>query len=115
MSARDAFTAIADPTRREILGLLRDRETMAAGEIARHFAPSSRPGISRHLRVLRECGVLFCTRRGKEQLYAVNPAPLEEIREGFLAGFATMQTQSLKELRRRVEREPGGRATVSRS
>jgi DNA-binding transcriptional ArsR family regulator len=103
LSNRDAYTAIADPTRREILGLLRDRHTMAAGEIATHFASSSRPGISRHLRVLRECGVLDCTRRGKEQLYSVNPEPLAEIRDGFLAGFGTMQTQSLKALRRRVE------------
>ena len=102
MSNRDAFTAIADPTRREILGLLRDRHTMAAGEIATQFG-SSRPAISRHLRVLRECGVLHCTRRGKEQLYSVNPEPLNEIRDGFLAGFATMQTQSLKALRRKVE------------
>ena len=76
---------------------------MPAGEIARHFAEASRPGISRHLRVLRECGVLHCTRRGKEQLYSVNPEPLNEIRDGYLASFATMQTQSLKELRRRVE------------
>ncbi len=102
MSNRDAFTAIADPTRREILGLLRDRHTMAAGEIATQFG-SSRPAISRHLRVLRECGVLHCTRRGKEQLYSVNPEPLNEIRDGFLAGFATMQTQSLKALRRKIE------------
>jgi len=77
---------------------------MAAGEIAEHFASASRPGISRHLRVLRECGVVRCTRRGKEQLYAVNPEPINAIREGFLAGFARMQTDSLKALRRKVER-----------
>ena len=104
MSNRDAFTAIADPTRREILGLLRDRHTMAAGEIATHFGSSSRPGISRHLRVLRECGVLHCTRHGKEQRYSVNPEPLNAVRDGFLAGFATMQTQSLKALRRKAEK-----------
>ena len=103
MSNRDAFTALADPTRREILTLLRDRPTMAAGEIATHFATASRPGISRHLRVLRECGVVRCTRHGKEQLYSVNPEPINAIRDGFLAGFATMQTQSLKALRRSVE------------
>jgi DNA-binding transcriptional ArsR family regulator len=104
LSNRDAFTAIADPTRREILTLLRDRPTMAAGEIATHFASTSRPGISRHLRVLRECGVVYCTRRGKEQLYSVNPEPITAIRDGFLASFATMQTQSIKALRRKVER-----------
>jgi DNA-binding transcriptional ArsR family regulator len=76
---------------------------MAAGEIATHFASASRPGISRHLRVLRECGVVHCRRRGKEQLYSVNREPMNEIRDGFLASFATMQTQSIKALRRRVE------------
>jgi DNA-binding transcriptional ArsR family regulator len=105
-SNRDAYTAIADPTRREILTLVRDRRAMAAGEIAEHF-PSSRPAISRHLRVLRECGVLDCTRRGKEQVYSVNPEPLNAIRTGYLGGFARMQTDSIKALRRTVE---GGRA-----
>ena len=76
---------------------------MAAGEIAAHFPSASRPGISRHLRVLRECGVVRCTRRGKEMLYSVDPAPMNEIRDGFLAGFATMQTESIKALRRKVE------------
>jgi DNA-binding transcriptional ArsR family regulator len=75
---------------------------MAAGEIADQFR-TSRPAISRHLRVLRECGVLICSRDGKEQLYSVNPEPLNDIRTGFLAGFAKMQTQSLKTLRRNVE------------
>ena len=106
MSNRDAFVAIADPTRREILGLLRDRPTLAAGAIASHFGASSRPAISRHLRVLRECGVISCRRHGKEQLYSVNPEPLNDIRDGFLAGFATMQTASLKALRRRVHEKP---------
>ena len=49
--SRDAFTAIADPTRREILDLLRAHEILPAGDIAGHFSSASRPGISRHLRV----------------------------------------------------------------
>jgi DNA-binding transcriptional ArsR family regulator len=104
LSNRDAFIAIADPTRRRILTLLRDRPTLTAGEIASHFSSASRPGISRHLRVLRECGVIYCRRHGKQQLYSVNAEPLNAIRDGFLADFATMQTQSIKALRRRVEK-----------
>ena len=103
MSTRDAFTAIADSTRREILGLLLEHQTMAAGDIAAHFASASRPAISRHLRVLRECGVVHCARSGKERIYAVNPEPLNRIHTGFLAGFAKMQTESLKALRRKAE------------
>lgn len=102
-SARSVFAAIADPTRREILELLRDRGVQTAGEIATNFCSVSRPGISRHLRVLRECGVVTSIRQGKTQNYELNPVPLVAIREGWLAGFADMQTASLVALRKRVE------------
>ncbi len=108
MSARDAYTAIADPTRRQILELLRDRGTLMAGEIAARFARASRPGISRHLRVLKECGVVRCTRAGKARNYALDPAPLEEIRDRWLASFGRMQVESLRALRRRVEARKRG-------
>jgi DNA-binding transcriptional ArsR family regulator len=103
LRSRDAFTAIADPTRREILDLLRAHDILPAGDIAGHFSSASRPGISRHLRVLRECGLVNVERDGKTQNYTLNPQPLNEIREGWLANFATMQTQSLAALRKRVE------------
>jgi DNA-binding transcriptional ArsR family regulator len=105
LSARDAYVAIADPTRREILGLLRDRGTLMAGEIAARFPAASRPGISRHLRVLRECGVVHCEREGKAQLYVLEPRPLAELRDRWLASFGPMQSASLSALRRRVERK----------
>ena len=103
MSARDAYTAIGDPTRREILELLRDRGTLTAGEIASHFTTASRPGISRHLRVLKECGVVQSERDGKAQVYALDARPLHRIRDGWLAGFSRMQVASLTALRKRVE------------
>ncbi len=103
MSGRDAFTAIADPTRREILDLLLAHEILPAGEIAGHFSSASRPGISRHLRVLRECGLVNVERAGKIQNYTLNPQPLHDIRDGWLANFGTMQTQSLAVLRKRIE------------
>ena len=81
MRTRDAYTAIADPTRREILGLLRDRGSLMAGEIAANFASASRPGISRHLRVLKECGVVTSRREGKTHNYSLRPEPLTEIRD----------------------------------
>lgn len=101
--SRDAYTAIADPTRREILGLLRDRGVLAAGAIASNFPSVSRPGISRHLRVLKECGVITSHRQGKSQQYALDARPLAAIREGWLADFGKLQTASLRALRERVE------------
>jgi len=103
LSARDAYTAIADSTRREILELLRDQGTLVAGEIAAKFASASRPGISRHLRVLKECGVVSAEREGKAQIYRLNPRPLEQIRDGWLARFTQGHVESLKALRRQVE------------
>ncbi len=103
-SRRDVYTAIADPTRRALLETLRVQGPLNAGELAASVASVSRPAVSRHLRVLRECGLLLGTRAGKMQLYALNAAPLDEVREGWLAQFAVQQTRSIVRLRRQVER-----------
>ncbi len=103
MSGRDAYVAIADPTRRRILDVLHARGTLAAGDIADRFGRRSRPGISRHLRVLRDCGVVDVRREGKAQLYTLKKGPLEQMRDGWLAKFGDMQRDSLKALRAKVE------------
>ena len=70
----DVAFAVADPVRREILMLLRDRE-MVAGDVSGRF-DISRPAISRHLRVLRECGLVVDEVRGRERWYRLNTVPL---------------------------------------
>ena len=74
-----AFEALAEPTRRRIVELLADGER-SAGEIASHF-PTSRPGISRHLRVLHEHGLVTARSDGTRRLYSLDPAPLQEVDE----------------------------------
>ena len=74
-----------------------------AGEVAANFDGASRPGISRHLRVLKECGLVASQRDGKKQNYTLRAEPLNQIRDGWLANFAVLQIESLKALRRRVE------------
>jgi DNA-binding transcriptional ArsR family regulator len=71
-------TAVADPIRRRVLELVRDRE-LAAGELASQF-DVSRPAVSRHLRVLREAGLVHERRDGRLRLYRADPAPLAELR-----------------------------------
>lgn len=78
----DVPAAIADPVRREIMVLLRER-AMTAGEIAACF-DVSRPAVSRHLRVLRECGLVTDEVRGRERLYRLDTAPLAPL-EAWLA------------------------------
>ena len=76
--------AISDPTRRQIMTLLRDR-ALGAGAIANNF-DVSRPAVSRHLRVLRECGLVVDEHRGRERLYRLDKAPLAAL-ETWLAQF----------------------------
>jgi DNA-binding transcriptional ArsR family regulator len=73
----EALAALADPTRRELVALLA-RGELAAGELAERF-PVSRPAVSRHLRVLREAGLVRVRAEGKRRLYALDPAPLAEL------------------------------------
>jgi DNA-binding transcriptional ArsR family regulator len=72
-----AAAAIADPTRRKVLELVRDGE-LAAGEIAAEFE-ISRPAVSRHLRVLRQAGLVSERREGRLRLYRADPSPLAEL------------------------------------
>ncbi|GAA2854269.1 transcriptional regulator [Actinoplanes cyaneus] len=69
--------AVADPVRREILLMLRD-ERLTAGQVAERFA-ISRPAVSRHLRVLREAGLVRDTADGRRRVYELVTAPLEEL------------------------------------
>ncbi len=62
---RDVFQAIADPVRRDIIGLLA-KEKMTVNTIAENFE-ISRPAISKHIRILKECGIIVITPKGRER------------------------------------------------
>ena len=74
MRGVELHAALADPTRRRILELLRDDE-VSAGQLADEFVVS-RPAVSRHLRVLREAGLVRSRVDGQRRLYALDPRPL---------------------------------------
>jgi DNA-binding transcriptional ArsR family regulator len=97
---RDVFQALADPTRRAILGLLR-HGSQPAGSIARDF-PVSRPAISRHLRVLREAELVSEIKVGRNRLYELNAAPLKSV-DDWLAHYRHMWQHQLRSLKRYVE------------
>jgi DNA-binding transcriptional ArsR family regulator len=113
--ASDAtYAALADPTRRAILELLRDEPGANAGQIANRFPHISRPAVSKHLRVLREAELVRAEEQGRERKYQVDPQPLADIYYGWLQSFAPMWQESLDQLKRQVEggphgRRPGGR------
>src|SRR5215831_3936872 len=103
MPTRDAaFGALADPTRRAVLDLLRAGRR-PAGEIARVF-PVSRPAISKHLRILRRAHLVEERREGRHRLYQLNPAPLRAV-DSWLEQYRSFWTASLENLKAFVEAE----------
>jgi DNA-binding transcriptional ArsR family regulator len=89
------FAALADPTRRRLLELLAAGER-SAGELAAEF-DISRPGVSRHLRVLREAGLVRARGEAQRRLYSVDPAPLDEL-DAWLARWRGFWAQRLDAL-----------------
>ena len=97
-----ALEALADPTRRTIVELLAEQE-LSAGQLAARFE-TSRPAVSRHLRVLREQGLVQARPEGRRRLYSLDPEPLLELDEWVTRyrGFWTNRLDALGvELKRR--------------
>ena len=84
MAAADVFEALAHPVRRRLLVLLTNGDA-SAGELAEHF-PQSRPGISRHLRTLRDVGLVEVRVEAQRRVYRLRAEPLLEL-DRWLAGF----------------------------
>ncbi|MEQ4305494.1 metalloregulator ArsR/SmtB family transcription factor [Plantactinospora sp. B6F1] len=76
----DVFTAVANPTRRQLLGLLLDRGERPVQELADHF-DMRRPSLSEHLRVLKDAGLVVEHRAGRQRLYSLRPEPLRDVAE----------------------------------
>jgi DNA-binding transcriptional ArsR family regulator len=77
MRMNDAFKALADPTRRQILGMLR-RGEMTAGELAKHFA-LTKPSLSHHFAVLKQADLITARRGGQQIYYALNTTVVEDL------------------------------------
>jgi DNA-binding transcriptional ArsR family regulator len=96
------FRAIADPTRREILNLLR-RHRCSVGEIAGNFRVS-RPAISKHIRLLRRVGLVETESEGTARICRLNAAPLRAV-EDWLHDYQALWSESLHNLKRLVEED----------
>lgn len=81
----NVYKALADPTRRKVLELLRDRD-MSAGELADHF-DSSKPTLSRHFSVLKEADLIQGSKSGNQIIYRLNVSVLEEALMAMMQAF----------------------------
>lgn len=78
----ESFKALADPTRREILRMLRERD-MSAGEIAEHFN-MSKPSISHHLNALKHAQLILDDKQGQHIIYSLNTTVVQEVMGWFM-------------------------------
>ena len=101
-SSEATFQALADPTRRAVLDLLR-RGSQRAGEIAGAF-PISRPAISKHLRLLRRAHLVREHREGRHRVYQLNPEPLRAV-DSWLDQYRNFWKMNLANLKTFVEAE----------
>lgn len=99
---RDVFQAIADPTRRAIIGLIAEK-SVNVNAIAEHF-DVSRQAISLHLKILSECGLLNITEQGRERYYEAKIEKLYEVHE-WVNQYHKLWTGRLKALKNLVESE----------
>jgi DNA-binding transcriptional ArsR family regulator len=101
-SSEATFQALADPTRRAVLDLLR-RGSQPAGQIAGAF-PVSRPAISKHLRLLRRAHLVREQREGRHRVYRLNPEPLRAV-DSWIEQYRRFWSASLANLKSFVEAE----------
>lgn len=94
------FELIAEPHRRTILDRLR-RKAHTVGELV-EITSLSQPGVSKHLRMMREAGLVSVRRDGRSQLYSLNPAPLREL-DDWLQPYRRFWSTKLDALEQRLE------------
>jgi DNA-binding transcriptional ArsR family regulator len=97
---RDVFQAIADPTRRDILGLLA-RQTLNLNGIVEHF-DSSRPTISEHIKILTECGLIIIKKQGRERYCQAHLEKLSQV-TGWVEECRKYWTQTLDSMETYLE------------
>lgn len=103
---RDAdllFKALADPSRRKLLDVLQAHDGRTLNELCEHL-DMTRQGVTQHLDVLEAANLVATLRSGREKLHFLNPVPLQEIYERWIAKFEKPRLKALSTLKRRLEK-----------
>jgi len=107
---RDVFQAIADPTRRAIINLLA-HESLNLNAVADKF-DVSRPAISKHIKILMECGLIVVRQQGRERYCDANLQPLKEVVD-WTGQFSAFWNQKLDALGDFLDQQNGGNETTA--
>lgn len=100
----EVFKALADPTRRELLDRLFERDGQSLSALEEDL-PMSRFGVMKHLKVLEEAGLVTTQKRGREKLHYLNPVPIRLIHDRWVSKYAEPWASALSELKTELEDE----------
>lgn len=100
------WKALADPTRREILDLLREGPR-TTNEIVAQFPRLSRFGVMKHIDVLREANLVNTREEGRKRINSLNPVPIQQIYERWVSSYEACWASSLLNLKRTLESPKG--------
>lgn len=100
------FKALADPSRRKLLDLLHAHDGRTLNELCEHL-DMTRQGVTQHLVVLEAANLVATARRGREKLHFLNPVPLQDIYERWIAKFEKPRLKALADLKKRLEKGNG--------
>ena len=100
------FKALADPSRRTLLDLLHAHDGRTLNELCEHL-DMTRQAVTQHLGVLEAANLVVTVRRGREKLHFLNPVPLQDIYERWIAKFEKPRLKALSELKRKLEKVRG--------
>ena len=100
------FRALADPSRRRLLDVLHANDGQSLNDPCAHL-DMTRQGVTQHLDLLEAANLVATVRRGREKLHFLNPVPLQEIYERWIAKFEKPRLKALADLKRRVEKADG--------
>jgi DNA-binding transcriptional ArsR family regulator len=99
---RDLFTVLAEPTRRRIMDELRDSQR-SVNELV-HALNITQPLVSKHLRVLREAGLVSCTTAAQQRIYRIEARPLRDL-DAWLARYRQLWIDHLDALEHHLDRQ----------
>jgi DNA-binding transcriptional ArsR family regulator len=100
------FKALADSSRRKLLDLLHAHDGRTLNDLCEHL-DMSRQGVTQHLDVLEAANLVATVRQGREKLHFLNPVPLQEIYERWIAKFEKPRLKALSKLKQRLEKTHG--------
>ena len=100
------FKALADPGRRKLLDELRKKNGQTLGELCEHL-DMTRQGVTQHLDVLEAANLVATVRHGREKLHFLNPIPLQDLYDRWIAKFEKPRLKALATLKRRLEKAHG--------